>query len=383
MSLLKQTWRIMAVVAMIVTASAANAQQFHPHIEPLDFDPDWQWFAPVDLAHLNELSPKKRASTGFYATFDRSYLWLSRPEGPNSDQISTDGSGDFIWGSRIDAGYMRESGHGWMVNFRWLDTDCGIWHETLTERLNRLNEEDEGDGSFFPWPDRNDPFYAGRFYNLKDSINVASFQNFELNKVWRKSPYRYGGILEAFGGLKWAKFRDTAQDQEYERTTDNLNEPGAIDTETQLEILLTDRTVTLNNMVGGQLGVRYFKHFNRWRFGGEFRTFLAANFQTNTNTFTERLTYYGGGPGLGTEVSSTAVDSFMTYRTDQSTVWGYEVRADAAYQLTRSIGARAGVEFLEMARGIWRGGTSIRGNTDSRNQNVFLAGFTFGLELNR
>ena len=373
----------MAVVAMIVTASTGNAQQFHPFIDPMEFDPDWQWFAPVDLAHLNELSPKKRANVGWFASHDRTYVWLSRPETASSPQFRTEGAGDFVWGHRTDIGFMQENNTGWMVNFRRMSTSCGVWHSVLTERINRLEEDDEGGGTFFPWPDRNDPFYAGRFYNLKDSVNVASFNNFELNRTWRKSPYRYGGILEAFGGFKYANFRDLAQDQSYERSIINLNEPGAVDTETQLEILQTDRTVTLNRMVGGQLGLRYFTHYNRWRLGGEFRAFLAGNFQTSTNTFTEDLTYYDGGPGLGTDVSSTATDSFMFYRTNQATVWGYEVRADAAYQLTKYIGVRGGVEFLELARGIWRGGTSVRGNTDSTNQSVFMAGMTFGLELNR
>jgi hypothetical protein len=383
MSLLKKTLQILAAVALMVTASTGNAQQFHPFIDPMEFNPDWQWFAPVDLAHWNELSAKKRANIGWFASHDRTYLWLSRPEVAGSSQFRTDGAGDFVWGHRTDVGFMQENNTGWMVNFRRMNTGCRGWNEVLTERINRLEEDDEGGGTFFPWPDRNDPFYAGRFYNVKSSINVATFNNFELNRTWRKSPYRYGGILEAFGGFKYANFRDIAQDQSYSRSTVNINEPGAFDTETQLEILETDRTVTLNRMVGGQLGLRYFTHYNRWRLGGEFRAFLAGNFQTSTNTFTEDLTYYSGGPDLGVDVTTTGVNSFMFYRTNQATVWGYEVRADAAYQLTKYIGVRGGVEFLELARGIWRGGTAVRGNTDSTNQSVFMAGMTFGVEINR
>lgn len=382
MSLLKQFFQISAVVAILVATPVVKAQEFHPFVDPLEFNPDWQWFAPVDNWSLAELSAKKRANTGWFASHDRTWIWLSRPDTPSSAQFSTSGAGDFVWGHRTDLGFMRENGHGWMVNFRRMSTGCGIYNGTIVERINRF--VDGGDGAPDLLDDQNDPFLGGRFYNVQNSVNVASLNNFELNKTWRKSPYRYGGILEPFVGLKYASFTDVAQDQSYNRSTVNLNEPlGDPDAATQLEILLTDRTVTLNRMLGGQLGARYFTHYHRWRVGGEARVFMAANYQTNDNVFTTDQTYYGGAPSLGVDVESTSRNSTFITRTNEATVWGYELRADAAYQLTKYISVRGGFEALEFARGIWRGGTSVRGNTNLTNQDVFMAGLTFGVELNR
>lgn len=380
MSLLKQFLRFSAVVTAIVTTPVVRAQETHPFVDPLEFDPDWQWFAPVDNFSLLELTPKKRANTGWFASHDRTYSWLQRPENTSANQPSQSLGGDFVWGHRTDLGFMRDNGSGWMANFRRLTTGCGVYNHTIVERINRFVDDEDIDLI----DDRNDPWLGGRFYDVQDSVNVAFFNNVEINKTWRKSPYRYGGILEPFIGVKYASFNDITQDQEYSRSTTNLNEPLAPpDDATQLEILLTDRTTTINRMLGGQLGARYFTHYRRWRVGGEARVFLAGNFQTNSNVFTTDQTYYDGAPGLGVEVVSTSTASTFITRHNETTVWGYELRADAAYQLTRYISARGGVEVMEFARGIWRGGTSFRGNTTSTNQDVLMAGLTFGVELNR
>lgn len=378
MSLLKQFLRFSAVFAIIAATPVLKAQEFHPFVDPLTFDPDWQWFAPVDNLSLAELSPKKRANTGWFASHDRSRLWLSRPDGSNSAQFNSDGAGDFVWGHRTDLGFMRDNGSGWMVNFRRMSTGCGIYHVTQTERINRFVDDDAQD----LLGDRNDPFLGGRFYEVKDSLNVGSLDNFEVNKTWRKSPYRYGGILEPFVGFRYSAFMDVAQDQNYSRSNLNLN-GGPPDAETQLEILVTDRTRTMNQMLGGQLGARYFTHYHRWRVGGEARAFLAGNYQTSNNSFTTDQTYYDGSPASGVGVTSTARTSTLIVRTNDTLVWGYELRADAAYQLTKYISVRGGLEAVEFVQGIWRGGTSFRGNTNLTNQDVFMAGITFGVELNR
>ncbi len=381
MSLLKQLVRYPAVLAVVLSLQAsmgmfdapAKAQphpEFTPFIDPLEFDPDWQWFAPIDMASLGELSPKKRASVGWFGSYDRTRTWISRPDGPavanfpGNEQFSTNGAGDFTWGGRLDLGFVRKSGSGWLFNFRRLSTDCGFWDSTLTERLDRFNDDDDQDGTFFPWPDRNDNYLAGRYYNLQDSLNVAYYNDFEVNKTWRRSPYRYGGMLEPFVGFRYSSFNDIAQEQDYTRG-------GAI------EQLNTNRTTNLNRMVGGQVGARYFVYYHRWRLSADARAFLASNFQSSDNALTNITTQYDTALDNVVAIETTAN---YTHRTDTATAWGYEIRADAAYQLTKYIGVRGGVEFIELARGIWRGGNSYQ---PGRNQDVFMAGMTFGVELNR
>ena len=94
MSLLKLTWRVIAVVTIMVASSAVEADDvFHPFADPLEFDPDWQFFAPVDVDAMMELKPRKRAHTGWFGAYDRTFLWASRPETESSRNTGDFGSG--------------------------------------------------------------------------------------------------------------------------------------------------------------------------------------------------------------------------------------------------------------------------------------------------
>ena len=55
MSLHKFAWRVVAVVTAMVASPVAIGQVYHPHGDPLDFNPNWQWFAPVDEWEMEEL----------------------------------------------------------------------------------------------------------------------------------------------------------------------------------------------------------------------------------------------------------------------------------------------------------------------------------------
>jgi hypothetical protein len=59
-------------------------------------------------------------------------------------------------------------------------------------------------------------------------------------------------------------------------------------------------------------------------------------------------------------------------------VFGTEVRAEAAYELTRFIQLRAGMQFMDFGRGIGRGGNIL-----DNDQDVILVGATFGVAVNR
>jgi hypothetical protein len=59
---------------------------------------------------------------------------------------------------------------------------------------------------------------------------------------------------------------------------------------------------------------------------------------------------------------------------------------ESAYQVTKNIALRGGLEAINFGRGIWRGGFPTIVGQDFSNrdeQKLFLAGFTFGAELNR
>ncbi|HBE68100.1 MAG TPA: hypothetical protein DDW52_08120 [Planctomycetaceae bacterium] len=368
MSFLNLKWRILALVAVVVTGPVATGQTYHPFADPMDYDPDWQFFAPVDVESLTELSPRKRASTGFFGTYDRTYIWMSRPEHEDSKS-----QGDFGWGNRFDFGFMTDEDHGWLFSLRHMGGPTSF-NTLIHERLDRVNTADTGDplNPVVPFFDANDPFLGFRAYRARQSLNVASLSNFEINKTWRREPYRYGGILEPLVGFKYSNLRDRAIREEY------------VIVNPTTEQFITNHRVTDNHMFGGQLGARYFTHYNRWTLSGEFRAFGMANFQSSDLSTRNFQTQYGTGatPGAVTSNTIQAGTGFVS-NSNEEFVFGFEARAQAAYQVTRSFNLRFGLDVVNFAKGIWRGNTQGGLPGQIQDQDVQAAGVTFGLSLNR
>ena len=67
-----------------------------------------------------------------------------------------------------------------------------------------------------------------------------------------------------------------------------------------------------------------------------------------------------------------------TDRHDSEFVVGTEIRAQAAYAISRAIALRAGVEFMEFGTGVAR---SV--NFSDNSEDVVMVGYTFGVDLNR
>ncbi len=75
MSMFNQVCRLVAILALAAIPSTVRGQAWHPFADPMEFDPDWQFFAPVDADYLEELAPRKRAHVGWFGTFDRLIRW--------------------------------------------------------------------------------------------------------------------------------------------------------------------------------------------------------------------------------------------------------------------------------------------------------------------
>ncbi|RMF41268.1 MAG: hypothetical protein D6753_09920, partial [Planctomycetota bacterium] len=163
MSLHNFALRIIAAVAVLATGHVAWGQGvFHPFAEPIHMDTDWQFFAPLDVNTLTEVSPRKRANTGWFGAYDRTYLWVSRPQTEQSAD-----TGDFGWGNRYDLGFMTEDDKGWLVSFRNIGGP-NVYDRVLQERIDRQNANDTNDPNnpIFPPSDRNDPQLLYRAYVL-------------------------------------------------------------------------------------------------------------------------------------------------------------------------------------------------------------------------
>jgi hypothetical protein len=213
MSVLNLLRRVVAIIALVAIGPSVFGQVYHPFAEPLEFNPDWQFFAPVDVDALMELPSRKRANTGWFGTYDRTYTWVSRPEPEQSKA-----NGDFAWGNRYDLGYMTDDRSGWLFSLRHIGGP-NVYHTIYQERIDRQNAGDQGPNDATPVLilDRNDPQYLQRVYILGDSLNVAGLSNFEINKTWRREPYRYGGIIEPMLGLRYTTIRDLAMNQSYSK----------------------------------------------------------------------------------------------------------------------------------------------------------------------
>ncbi len=364
------------LAAMAVAGPIAFAQNgYHPSAEPMNFDPDWQFFAPVQLQDVEELSARQRANKGFFLTYDRMHLGFSRSDTEaGSHQI------DFTWGNRWDFGWMKENDHGWTFSAMQVSGpnvyniyEQNRVHQYLSlEQLEDLLEED---------PALLD--VGDRIYELADSVNVGNYVNFEGNKVWRFEPYRYGGILEPMVGVRYSHFRDYARNDVYNVVFPIFNEFG---TDLAQETLIRDYTTTDNHMVLGQVGYRYTKFVRRWTFSNEFKAFAGHVFQSQGTTRETITAYFDTDVSAGddpVQENDRRGTSYAGRRNDQSTV-GMDLRLEAAYKATKYVDLRAGFQMLYFGRGIWRGSTvTEQGNQFSQDQSLVMPGFTFGFAINR
>jgi hypothetical protein len=389
MSRLLHACRLVAILALVTIPSTVRGQAWHPFADPMEFDPDWQFFAPVDTEYLEELSPRKRANVGWFGTYDRGYTLVTRAR-------QEGGGADFTWQNRYEVGFMNQKNSGWLFTHRNM-SGPNVYESQYQSRINQWNEDDEGGivigGTpevFFPSIGRNDPVLRERAYILQDSLNVGSLTSFEVNKTWRMEPYRYGGILEPLVGFRYTNFRDYSVGQNYFRTNVDLLTPGGILTENATEVLETNEWTINNLMLGGQFGFRYFNHYKRWTLSSELRALALQNFRRERQSARSTLTQYSG-TGVGDDVVAEITNFPNAVVPAQTTgfVPGFEIRAEAAYQVTKYIDLRGGIDFINLASNVRRGtvetgpfGLPPRFGS-ALNNSVQMTAFTFGVALNR
>ena len=378
MSMFNQVCRLVAILALAAIPSTVRGQAWHPFADPMEFDPDYQFFAPVDADYLEELAPRKRARVGWFGTYDRSYTLVSR-----SNQEG--GGGDFTWANRYEFGFMNQKDSGWLFTHRHMGGP-NVYDRVRQPRINEVNTTDTGNvvTPIFPSEERNDPIYQERIYILGDSLNVGSYSSFEVNKTFRMEPYRYGGILEPLVGLRYSSFQDYSLNQSYLTTTFQPSTGGNATT-FLTEILTTGDWTIRNEMFGGQLGFRYFNHVGRWTLSSELRAMGMANYRREQQHLYSTTTEYAGVTESADVVTeSTTFPALVKPKQTTSFVPGFEIRAEAAYQLTKYIDVRGGLDFIDLASNIRRGTVNQGPQFGlAGNNSVQMTGFTFGIAINR
>jgi len=361
MSMMQPYAWLALLLAIVGTSAAAHAQHYQPFIDPGYFgNPDFQFFAPPEVSDFSGGEPP---NTGIYASYDRTYVNVSRPSDETS--FNSEGQGDFTWGNRWEIGYMTEEKSGWQ-GF--------LWHVNGPNE-NFVSAEDEsavtvtiggatGDLEIL------DPVQV-------DTINQFKMSSFELNKVWRRKEFHNGAVLEPLLGFRYFNARDF-----YQRQT-NFFEIPIVPVPLTLRQVDTEKAMFENQCIGGQLGGRLFRQRGHWLLSGEVKFFAMGNFQTLTHQFEQSLLADPLGiPPTGNAIIVVTpfadIGRARIYERNTELVWGGEIKGEAAYELTRDISLRVGFVFLDLGQGIGRGNL-IRLN----NQSVQMAGATFGFTINR
>jgi hypothetical protein len=361
MSMIRPMAWLAALIAALGAAGYASAQvpvpntapgsdafwQFQPFVDFGAFEHDFQFFAP---AEVNDFGGEEKPHTGFYVTFDRTNVAVTRP----IDRFSfgSENRTDFTWGNRMELGYMKGDPSGWQGV---------LWH------VNGPNER-TNNSEFIEQFQNSDASAIQQFVVPGDheSINELKMSSFELNKVFRLKPYHNGTILEPLLGYRYINLRDYFQRETFQE----VNVP------TNIEFFQRDthRAQFMNSMHGGQLGARLFRQRGRWLLSADVKMFALANFQSlrvvNQQSFLPN-------PELEL-VDQNFVDVIAPFVVGTQFCFGGEVRCEASYELTRDINLRVGGVFLDLGQGIGRGDL-IRIN----NQAVQMAGVTFGFTVNR
>ncbi len=379
MSMIRPIAWLAALAAALAVANCAHAQfqppltspgsdafwEFQPFIEPGSFQHDLQFFAPPEV---NDFGGEEKPNTGFYVTFDRTDVGVTRP----IDRFSfgSQNKMDFTWGNRMELGYMKGDPSGWQGV---------LWHVNGPNERVANASVNEVFQNFDPNTPVTQQFLTGQAF---DSINQLKMTSFELNKVWRLKPYHNGTILEPLLGYRYFNLRDY-----YQRDTllEQVFPPAAATDE--MFINTTHNAQFINSMHGGQLGARLFRQRGHWMLSSEVRFFALANFQLLRIRNIQSAVPNPDNVIVGSGAFDDFVDPFGTggdkniqtlYYHATQFCFGGEIRGDASYELTRDINLRVGFVFLDLGQGIGRGDL-MRLN----NQAVQMAGVSFGFTVNR
>lgn len=410
---------VLALLTLVTVATIARGQHTHPldatpqgvttsdglfsNIlrDPFELPHDGQFFAPAELGDFGEPLLRK---TGFFATYDRMYISVSRPESgpfifaPLPDSlglipiiprpVNSHWTGDFGWGNRFEVGYATPNGATWMVGLYHMDGP----NNAPTTRVEQLDfnpadpQVDPADTQFIP--DFNQIL-------LVNSINVATVSNVEFNRYFHTPRLYGGGYLEPYLGIRYDQFTDFTYNASVDHTiTLDPATPAGVD-----QVIRTLNGGTKNQMLGGQVGLRWSADRGRWSLSSSLAMFAMHNWQDHGTTLvSERILFSALISATESQNRIRTEDRFSNH--DSEFVFGPTVRAQAALKLTRDISVRFGFDMIDYVQGIGRGPSigprglpsSFRSvaqlngqstNIHVNNEDVLLIGGTIGLEINR
>lgn len=295
-----------------------------PFIAPDTFDLDYQFFAPAEIDLYGDDVPLRN---GWWAQYSRMYLAVSR-----ADAEAAPYKMDKTWGNRYDIGYMTEEDHGWMFTV-----------SNLGGPNNPVRLIQQGGPTLPGGPRESGPF--------------TRFNNVELNKVFRLKPFHNGSVMELFIGARYVNFEDSTFSQNV-----------IFNPITGITTVIDNADNSQNNLIGGELGARWYKRKGRWTLSADGRAYAAPNFQQQNGVTQIFLFVDPTADPISYERilrGSGSNDSFVP---------AGELRVEAEYDVTRDLSLNAGFNFIYFGRGMFR--------LVNDDQSVAMAGVTFGIVYN-
>jgi hypothetical protein len=309
-----------------------SVENTRPFAGPGVFDYDTRAFAPLEFTNDEEKDP----NTGFFLTYDRVYTSVSRPgiigDGENGESVAS--GNNYIWGTRIEGGWMTEEDHGWSLGYQ------------------------NSEGIFFT---------SGQDVTVANPQLVTNrFATVELNRIFRQQ-MKSGGYFEPYIGVQYINVND-------ETLQDTVETVGGVATPNRF------KQEASNNAFGAHAGARFNRRRGRWRTTTDGAITAAYNQQ---RYFATDLINTPGAFGV-TE----------TYFEEQSFVPMLDLQFELAYNISRDITLRTGVQAMWIFDGIARANTQPTGlNPNSffgtgtgaglSEDSFIAAGFLFGFEWRR
>ena len=276
--------------------------------------------------------------------------------------LSLGDNGDFTYAGRFEIGHVNEDGNGWLVaHMSVRNPNSTIIQATETMdggSISTLGDDEIGDFNF--------------------TLNSARYWSVELNRIFRLEPYKNGVVVEPFLGVKYIEFKDFAEDGEFLTTTAEIDgelDDEGIPTETisvSGDTILRANSVTENNLLGGLFGMRIHRRRARWVLSSEIRALILSNFQKHSRR--ERLDSFiqeDDGDAV-VEISRTTEE-----RNFNELVAGGELRAQAAFEISRDVSIRFTFDLIHLGQGV------ARGFGDDNNEQLTMYGGSVGFSVNR
>ncbi|HUY92184.1 MAG TPA: BBP7 family outer membrane beta-barrel protein [Pirellulales bacterium] len=239
---------------------------------------------------------------------------------------------------------------------------------------------------------------------------TSRFWSIEVMRTWQMANGRKGGAWELMAGVRYVRFRDSF----YFSGTGNHTTVALVPPPPALgdvySGILSDTAFTQtadNNVVGGQIGLRYTKAKGRLSFSAEGRFMAGANFQSaqqngwianRPNAALNRPNFvllphdntilrYGFVPSVNTPNLYNLGVHHTHYATQFSPLG--ELRLGLNYQVYRSLALNVGWTGIVIG-GVARSPNMVSYtlpamgiNTGGDRQTVFIQGITAGVSLNR